>query len=144
MWAVGWYAHPNGGAISSLVARYHGGRWVGIDVPEVGRLDAVAALNATNAWAVGGNHMLHWNGTSWKTATLPSDVGKLDDVALISGTKHFWAVGRRTSGASLALLWNGTAWKLVTTPNIGELRAVATISGTNAWAVGVGGSLHYH
>ena len=92
---------------------------------------------------IAGQNAYRWNGTSFKRA-LPTVVGKVNDLVLIPGTNHLWAVGKRTSGASLTLLWNGTAWEVISSPAIGDLSSVAAISATNAWAVGAGGSMHFH
>jgi hypothetical protein len=50
------------------------GTGFGASLSADGQLEAVAAVSARNAWAVGGNGagqnlVLHWNGTTWKTVT---------------------------------------------------------------------------
>jgi hypothetical protein len=71
---------------------------------------------------------------------------QLLSVAGLSANKA-WAVGSYgdlsgTSGTprrSLALSWNGSAWRVDSAPHLGfmdELRGVAAVSPTNAWAVG--------
>src|SRR5436305_546774 len=66
-------------------------------------LSGVAALTASNAWAVGGydtggtglNHTLieHWNGTAWSIVPTPdSPPGVLNAVDAVSAS-DVWAVG---------------------------------------------------
>jgi hypothetical protein len=83
----------------------------------------VAAISATNAWAVGGSTsvpseisktlILRWNGKTWKQVPSPSAAG-LSGVAATSAS-NAWAVGGYggdfTSHKALILHWNGTAWK---------------------------------
>ncbi len=118
-------------------------------------IDGVAAITASNAWAVGFQrstgllfHVLveHWNGTSWSVATsasLPSsDDTRLHAVAALSST-DIWAVGSKTTPASTQSLiekWNGTSWSVVPSPAgepaDSELLGVAAVSADDIWAVG--------
>ena len=128
------------------------------------RLNAVSADGANDVWAVGtlcsivsgvcafsdeSTLILHWNGTKWAKVTSPSPSTK---ASLLNGVsadpasaKDAWAVGwyTNTSGAddTLTLRWNGTKWSQVTGSNPSAstnfLQAVATISQSNALAVGV-------
>jgi hypothetical protein len=75
-----------------------------------GQLEAVAALSATNAWAVG-VVILHWNGRAWKRVPSPNS-GVLGDVAATSA-RNAWAIGQ-IKFKTLILHWNGIAWKTVT------------------------------
>ncbi len=99
-------------------------------------LNAVAAVSAADAWAVGGNGddsplILRWNGVSWKrVAGLGQGGGQLLGVAAVSA-HDAWAVG-----FSLILHWNGTRWRRMSTPGGYVLHAVAAWSARNAWAVG--------
>ena len=110
-----------------------------------GRLAAVAATSATNAWAVGSTGSLlspkpliaHWNGSRWKQTPSPSRPrGELSAVAATSA-RNAWAVGDTSSGQSLILHWNGKTWKRVASAGAaGSLAGVGATSATNAWAVG--------
>jgi hypothetical protein len=70
--------------------------------------------------------------------------GSIEGLAAAS-SNEVWAVGQRylpgIRSRSLALHWNGSSWRAVSTPSPGqtqnELRAVAAISKTDAWAVGL-------
>jgi hypothetical protein len=128
------------------------------------RLNAVSADGANDVWAVGtlcsvvsgqcafsdeSTLILHWNGAKWAKVTSPSPSTK---ASLLNGVsadpasaKDAWAVGwyTTTSGAddTLTLRWNGAKWSQVTGSNPSAstnfLRAVATISQSDALAVGV-------
>lgn len=128
------------------------------------RLNAVSADGANDVWAVGSlcstvsglcafsdesTLILHWNGTKWAKVTSPSPSTKASFLNGVSAdpasAKDAWAVGwyTNTSGAddTLTVRWNGTKWSQVTAPNPSAstnfLRAVATISQSDALAVGV-------
>ena len=118
-------------------------------------IDGVAAVTASNAWAVGFQrstgllfHVLveHWNGTAWSvaaSASLPSsDDTRLHAVAALSGT-NIWAVGSETTSTgtqSLIEHWNGTSWSVIRSPAgepaDSELLGVAAVSADDIWAVG--------
>jgi hypothetical protein len=101
-----------------------------------GNLLGLAAVSASDAWAVGpsfvgGSLIMHWNGTRWSRYLNPP--GYLSGVAARSAT-DVWAVG-----GTVAMHWNGRSWTRFGTPAThsgGGVVAVAVTSPTNAWAVG--------
>ncbi len=120
-------------------------------------LDAVAAVDATHAFAVGqktGHDPIHnlprslieqWDGASWSVVHSPN-VGINENsfwgVAAADAT-HAFAVGQRfpqpDREATLIQRWDGAAWSVIPSPNRGDrsyLRGVAMISPTSAWTVG--------
>ena len=109
-----------------------------------GRLNAVTAISASNAWAVGCTNcststpmslIVHWNGTAWKREPgAAGAAGILYGVAATSAD-NAWAVGSSYSGKALIMHWNGTTWKREPSAT-GGLSAVAATSADNAWAVG--------
>jgi hypothetical protein len=116
------------------------------------RLLAVAARNATDAWAVGYayrfglNKMLveHWNGTAWTADLAPSVANmnnQLDGVAILSA-KNVWAVGYATTPSTTQAViehYNGRSWKMVTThapSGKNYLNGIVALSASNIWAVG--------
>jgi hypothetical protein len=116
-----------------------------------GRLFAVSAVSATNAWAVGdlalvdGALIMHWNGTKWRSWANPP--GGFAGVAARSATDA-WAVGeccgnpQFISPHTLAMHWNGRTWSRVLTPTPkagGYFNAVSAASARDAWAVGAVG-----
>jgi hypothetical protein len=114
--------------------------------PSNGRFYGVAALSATDAWAVGlhpGAFIAHWDGTSWTQSFTSNNgfffgvgAGAPDDVWAAGGTNWFHA-------KTMIDHWNGTAWTRVPTPSpapASYFRGVAATSATDAWAVGLTGS----
>ncbi len=86
------------------------GTWSVVKSPNVGSrinsLSGVAAVSASNIWAVGsyskGSLIEHWNGTSWSVVKSPnvgSQFNYLSGVAAVSAS-NIWAVGDYKSSAS--------------------------------------------
>jgi len=150
-WAVGQAGVlVHGGDPRNLIVRLAGTTARRMPIrPADGELFGVAATSAANAWAVGGDDsplILHWNGTVWKRAPLPSPVGLgvFTAVAATSRT-NAWAVlnPARQPGRARIVHWNGRRWGQVVSPAIGasyRLFGVAATSARNAWAVGFTGS----
>src|SRR5580704_12871511 len=109
-------------------------------------LNAVSALSALDAWAVGdGATVLHWNGTSWapvKIPGLPVNV-HLHAVDAVSPS-DVWAAGEAFATGSpvktLIVHWNGSAWKQVASPNppktSPDFFSLSMDSATDGWALG--------
>jgi hypothetical protein len=156
VWAVGHTCYT----MKTLVERWNGAAWTIVPSPSFmtggdgiqNSLNGVAALSATNVWAVGfhtatnGAYVTlieHWNGTGWSVVASPSPnstVNVLNAVAA-TGPSDVWAVGYQNGGGSQPLVvhFNGTSWTVVPTPprpSGSVLNSVSAISPTNAWAVG--------
>src|SRR5581483_630502 len=152
---IGAKAAPASGNLSSAIAC---GKWSVVPSPNASvspdGLDAVAAVSASNIWAVGGSGsqasggqtlIEHWNGAQWQIVTSPSpgtDYNVLLGVAAISAN-NVWAVGWQGNlGVAQTLIehWNGTQWSVVKSLNPGsggnELYSVSAVSATNIWAAG--------
>ncbi len=169
-WAVGDYSTDSqSSTLLTLILHWDGTSWKQVSSPSPGPLDltqltSVDATSPTDAWAVGffpdGTNnqtlILHWNGTSWTQTPSPNpaDDDRLDGVAASSAGSAV-AVGTgqaHVHGAlptTLALRWDGTAWKQAPSiqkdPGSGNfLLGVATISPTEAWAVGFSGPSGIH
>jgi len=171
-WAVGCYGfNVNTGASTTLALHWDGTRWAQVATPSPGAahsacLEGVAALSASDAWAVGfftpnptsGAQkplVLRWDGARWAQVPSPSPgdtlVTELTSVDAISATDA-WAVGDVFNGTSqtqrtLVFHWNGTRWARVASPSPGfsALYGVSAVSASDAWAVGAGrGSLILH
>ena len=114
-----------------LVLQLEHGRWRQLPTPPTGspaRLSSVTATSRTNAWAVGSaagrTLILHWNGTTWALATLPSPAGAtsavLAGVSAVSRSVVI-AVGQANFPHHAIKLvverWTGTRWELVAVPN---------------------------
>lgn len=128
-------------------------------------LNAVAAISATDAWAVGfqndnqlnGSRTLteHWDGTQWSVVpspnpgSTPSCIGQntgnvLNAVAAIS-PNNVWGVGFSFGCSSLLkpmiLHWNGSKWRTVSSPPLltndnSALNDILAFSASNIYAVG--------
>jgi len=112
-WAVGY--SEKGASQPSLILHWNGRSWARVRSPDTGgsatinSLQGVAALSASNAWAVGYSgataatertEILHWNGRSWQLAPAPEPGGgsRLLGVAARSAS-DIWAVGFSSAGA---------------------------------------------
>jgi hypothetical protein len=125
-----------------------------------GTLNGVYCTSPANCWAVGEtqpaaggstlNEILHWNGSAWSPAAVPSPAGVVAELEAVRCTKasDCWAVGVNRSSTSTVLNqvlhWNGRRWRLVRTPqpagtsstSFNDLNDVACTSATSCWAVG--------
>ena len=162
-WAVG--STGSDGSTKTLIVHWGGKTWTRVPSPNPGGkgsgdfLNAVAAVSAADAWAVGAgldtgeSVIVHWNGRTWKHVPSPSPdrsggvpAGNiLYGVAVISAG-NAWAVGDGFSPSVLSQTliehWNGKTWKRVPSPSpslseYGDtLYGVAATSARYAWAVG--------
>jgi hypothetical protein len=126
--------------------------WNAVTSPPVGsegNLTDVAALSASDAWAVGNYEtpdslqrtlIEHWNGTSWTQVPSPNPSPRfniLSAVAAISANDA-WAVGY--GDKQLIEHWDGKTWTITANPTISQgnstLSGVAAISASDVWAVG--------
>jgi hypothetical protein len=151
-WAVGWYRNT-AGQYRTLAEHWNGTSWRLVAAPSVGSnsnfLNGVAALSATNAWAVGYylnasfvNRPLieHWDGTRWSVVPSPNPgTGSfsLSAVAALSAT-DVWAFGGGPS--PLIEHWNGSSWTIVPGAAVSaasaNLAAAAVVTASDIWAVG--------
>lgn len=163
LWAVGYFYKLRGYRFT-LTKQWNGTKWVTVSSPNPNKgkgdneLDAVAAISANDAWAVGDtvnasgaqNTLTeHWNGTQWSVVPSPNPGGaagaphSLYAVAAVS-TNDVWAVGSDLNASNvtqtLILHWNGASWSVMKSPNVGpfanELLAVTAVSTSDVWAVG--------
>jgi hypothetical protein len=125
-------------------------------------LSAVAAISATDVWAVGQTGVStlaeHWNGSAWTVVPTPNGAttgvaqNALLAVAAISSS-DVWAVGYSigASYATLAIHWDGSSWSLIPTPSPATrefidgpiLDSITAVSSTDVWAVGGQLTGHY-
>jgi len=105
---------------------------LGASANNSGQLNGIAAVSATDVWAVGyydnnGSHSTlteQWNGTSWNVVSSPNpgqDYNFLNSVVTVSAT-DVWAVGFYcdsvcTYPLTLIEQWNGSTWDIVPSPN---------------------------
>jgi hypothetical protein len=145
-WAVGDFPAA---LFPPTILHWSGAAWTvvspsGVALSEA--LNAVDAVSATEAWAVGtGNTgpatMLKWDGSIWTSVpsgTVPGAV--LNSIDMLSSSDG-WAVGCAaapcTNLNAIIVRWNGLAWAPVTPPPaIGGLNDIFMLSPTDGWAVG--------
>ncbi len=149
-WAVGYLDNSSSNS-QSLILHWDGTTWKQVPSPDPSAqytvLYSVAAISATNAWAVGTADfsplILHWNGTKWQQVPSPASPGDdvLYGVAATSAT-NAWAVGSDSVNGTLSFHWNGTTWAQTPGPSasLDSFSGVAATSATNAWAAGSAGN----
>lgn len=153
VWAVGFNYSENPALYHTLIEHWDGTQWTVTPSPNGGTginfLYGVAAISATDAWAVGyyadGSGpdqplALHWNGSQWNGVPTASVLGNNSfwSVAAIS-SNDVWAVGLGDSGQALAEHWDGTQWTVTPVSSVGqtnELFSVAAGPDSEVWAVG--------
>jgi hypothetical protein len=148
-WAVGQQDQNN--HTLPVVDRFRNSHWTAVTSPrpfQFTQLNAVSALGAKDAWAVGnasdGSATLaeHWDGHSWTVVPTPAGPGDLRGVAAV-GPNDVWAVGEDfTTTAPLVEHWDGHTWSTVSVfdpfPAVEIfLTDVQRVRGTGRlWAVG--------
>lgn len=124
---------------SPVIARYNGSSWQQVSAPAVTRpLRGVDAVDANNAWAVGGRfgqppmgEIVRWDGVSWSHALTLTQV-VLNDIDMLDAG-YGWAVG----SSSALWKWEGGSWTQAAPPTQGAtLLSVTVLSRTEAWATG--------
>jgi hypothetical protein len=148
VWAVGYSLNlPYGNRIrQSLILHWNGTAWSQVPSPNNGStyLYDVAAVSATDAWAVGysssaGAFVTRWNGTAWNAAPVPP-MSNVSGVSARSST-DVWVAGGDAAGAPALAHWTGTGWSLTpltVTGGVGTpaLTAVTVADAATEWAVG--------
>jgi hypothetical protein len=150
IWAVGFALVSGQSAQQSVIEHWNGISWKLVKSPSQPgntRLQGVAALSASNIWAVGYSMdslqrefslIEHWNGSQWQIITNPNPSASLNELTGISAIspQDIWAVGlafgyTSTSAAAsplsggpplsgfhpLAEQWNGSVWTTVAVPD---------------------------
>lgn len=146
VWAVGYYSIVSTGANKTLIEHWDGTSWSIVSIPKVGsynnQLLAVAAVSASDVWAVGESLTLNWNGTSWSKVPSPN-AAQLSAVAAVSAS-DIWGAGDYYNSTykttrTATINWNGTKWSPVVSPSVDTddgLVSVAADSASDVWAVG--------
>ena len=156
VWAVGTVqtsSSVNGNR--TLIEHWNGTAWSVVPSPnpsnEGDDLTGVAALSATNAWAVGffeNNQMsalqpiiLHWNGTAWSLFPNIPNIGMIVEAITARSATDIWAVGSDAGETTnIALHFNGTQWSITSSANFPSsqqiISGVAAPAANDAWIVG--------
>ena len=143
-WAVG-----NAGKI----LRFQGGVWSVYPSPVTSYIKEVQVLAANNAWAVGEDPILHWDGNAW--TDFPISIAGMKKIYLTSlymlNANEGWAAGVIYTDDSysnnLLLHWNGAQWQqvdlsvysFVNPPDFTDSQIWAS-SANNVWITGNGGN----
>jgi hypothetical protein len=149
VWAVGFsFSVVNGENVSTpLVEHFNGTSWSIQTTPATaGKLNGVAAVSATDVWAVGGTGSAdlieNFNGTTWSVVQAPSpgtSAPSLGGISAISSTDIFAVGGGGKGNSPQVLQFNGTTWtSLANLPTGIATVAIDAISPTDVWTVGVG------
>jgi hypothetical protein len=154
VWAVG--DRSEQGFENALIEHWDGTAWSIVPDSSIagaaagtGLLLSVSADASNDVWAVGGETLLHFNGTTW--SEVPSPLLSAKSVTALSPT-NAWAVGtievfirvgvqHHLKGVAEAQIedWDGTSWSIVSSPNAGlnsSLNGIAAISANDIVAVG--------
>jgi hypothetical protein len=161
-WAVGYSLDPQS-RTKTLVLHWNGTRWSQVPSPPAAtfatQLAGVAAVSATDAWAVGqsGNELnayhpliLRWSHGAWSQQKLPSLGGNHVLYGVAATASEVWAaglgpcVGPSVGCPSRALTMHlaRSVWKVVPGVSVSDhqnqnsLAGVAITSGPDVWAVG--------
>ena len=157
VWAVG-VTLPSGGPARTLVERWQGRAWRTVPSPDRlsggNFLNAVVALSASDAWAVGLSRspggpartlILHWDGRRWAIAASPNagPGGNFLVSVAAASARDIWAAGYRDARGiyrSLVEHWDGDRWTIARLPRLGGpgngLNAVDAGASGVVWAVG--------
>ena len=157
VWAVG-VTLPSGGPARTLVERWQGRAWRTVPSPDRlsggNFLNAVVALSASDAWAVGLSRspggpartlILHWDGRRWAIAASPNagPGGNFLVSVAVASARDVWAAGYRDARGiyrSLVEHWDGDRWTVVRLPPLGGpgngLNAIDAGASDVVWAVG--------
>jgi hypothetical protein len=100
VWAAGSYK-TNKGAVASLTEQWNGTSWNIVPSATSGSFYGIAAISASNIWAVGSilSRTLtiteQWNGSSWKYSHSknPGSQNFFYGVTVVPATSQVWAVG---------------------------------------------------
>jgi hypothetical protein len=153
-WAVG--TAGAGDYQADEVLHWDGTAW-SVATPAAGmHITSIAAVSATNVWAVGtrldlATHSFvtsieHFDGTSWTIVTAPAPANSaLNGISAASAT-NIWAVGQ-VGNATFAEHFDGTTWNFVsianpTSPSGGSNDLLAVTALPDGTVVAVGGQDH--
>ena len=120
-----------------------------------GTFQSIAAISKTNVWAgalltqgtetVYGPYIWHFDGSTWKTVTIPGARMTSDTVQATSAS-DVWVFGRTANSkhlaASAAYRWDGRHWRKVSVPAYTFLQGTVVLGPSNVWAFGGSATLY--
>jgi hypothetical protein len=148
VWAVGFSASPTTD-YATLAEHWNGSAWSIVPTPNppglhTVSLNAVAAISASDIWAVGGNPpsqagysgqalLEHWNGSAWSIVAAPASTASWSASSRFGlaavASNDVWAIGDFDS-----FHWDGTAWSVV--QGAQSTVAASAAGAASVWAVG--------
>jgi hypothetical protein len=158
-WAVGQIVTNS---TRTLILHWNGRIWAQVPSPtpagknQGALLASVAAVSATDAWAVGAIEsdfagpqrglILRWNGKTWRVTSSKAAASLTSQLTGVAATsaRNAWAIGCPCAGGPDGVVivhWNGSSWSRaaipVPFPEFGSAGlAVAAASARAAWATG--------
>jgi hypothetical protein len=121
-----------------LIEHFQDGTWTTMASPTTGHLSAVVALGPSNAWAVGGFELVHFDGSAWTI---------VEDGAGAASNLASGATGELVSnfGSSWAAYYDGTGWLRIGLPIPGfGMRDVGLTRARITTIIGNGPTHIYH
>jgi len=144
----------------TLALHWDGAQWTNVPTPHPSRFSRLRSVDASasnDAWAVGEidrdfkqrTLTQHFDGTSWVTVPSPNEGISVDYMSSVSvaAPNDVWVVGYHIEVIGVdqpyqtsSFHFDGTQWRKVDVPDMSQennyLRAVATVPGKGAFAVG--------
>jgi hypothetical protein len=135
-WVTGWGVTPDEPYVGGLWER-EGNDWVPVQTGPGVVVHDVWASSPTEAWAVGEDLVLGWDGLVWRPVV---EVNGWGDFVGVHGSApdDVWMVGETFVGELLWAHWDGTTWRRTVGAERGLLRDVWVAGPAAAWAVGQG------
>ncbi len=149
VWAVGSTAASFSAPSKALIEHFDGTSWRVVAIPSTSgtSLTSVTAVSATDVWAVGSGHTLHWDGHTWTATADPAELQ-------ISKVEHghgglVMALGFNTSTNQPEVLSRvGNSWQPAAMPTpplpttarpcdaVVDVRALTLLTTSDIWVVG--------
>jgi hypothetical protein len=113
-----------------------------------GGLYSVAAVSKTDAWAAGAlydgqtllnkPYVLHWNGKSWATVSVPGSAGYYASEIAAPAANDVWVFGMDANDSENQEVFhfNGSHWNAIAVPQDVVLDNPVVLSATNVWTSG--------
>ena len=133
VWVVGW---------QDTILHYDGMSWTKDPSGTGGNLEAVWATSAQDVWVVGKQSVLRRKNNAWNTEPTMGTQGMFTNWQAVGGTgaSDVWVVGDDGN----FLRYDGTVWADIPKVDDKNLYGLCFVSQTEAWAVGMQGTLlHY-
>jgi photosystem II stability/assembly factor-like uncharacterized protein len=120
VWGLGYVFNPHTNCCGRI-SHWDGSSWTaaGPAIPFTTHFTDIEMINATDGWTVGFDYpgggepttpvLYHYNAGTWSSVAMPTDVGRLIDVAIASPT-DIWFIGYDTVGTHKLYRYSGGTW----------------------------------